>query len=182
MSKKPEIEHASNVIRLKPFVDDHVVRVIIETPKGSRNKYAYDPALQAFTLSRVLPVGMTFPFDFGFIPRTLAEDGDPLDVLLLMDESAFPGCVIEGRLIGVIRGEQEEKGKKDRNDRIVAVTTKEVSFANTAHIRELPERLLHDIQGFFENYHRLQGRRFRILGIAGPRAAWALVRSGLRAA
>ena len=182
MSKKSKSNHASNVIRLKPVADKHLVRVVIETPKGSRNKYAYSPELRAYTLSRVLPVGMSFPYDFGFIPRTLAEDGDPVDVLLLMDEPAFPGCVVDCRLIGVIRGEQEEAGKTDRNDRIIAVTNKEDSHAKTRHIRELPERLLNDIKGFFENYHRLQGRKYRVLGVAGPEAARELMRRGMRAA
>ena len=181
MSKK-RYKYASNAIRLKPFAEDHLVRVVIETPKGSRNKYAFDPKLRAYTLSRVLPVGMRFPFDFGFIPRTLADDGDPLDVLLLMDDPAFPGCVVDCRLIGVIRGKQEEAGKTDRNDRIVAVTNKEDSFANAKHIGELPERLLSDIKGFFENYHRLQGRRFRALGIAGPEASRELIRRHLHVA
>jgi inorganic pyrophosphatase len=80
------------------------LRVVIETPKGSRNKYAFNPDLGVFELRKVLPAGMVFPYDFGFVPRTRAGDGDPLDVLVLMDEPAFPGCVLGCRLVGVIRG------------------------------------------------------------------------------
>jgi len=75
--------------RLEPIVDDdddEIIKVVIETPKGSRNKYAFDPEERTFTLKKVLPAGMTFPYDFGFVPSTLAEDGDPVDVLVLMDE------------------------------------------------------------------------------------------------
>ncbi|HEY2456826.1 MAG TPA: inorganic diphosphatase, partial [Candidatus Acidoferrum sp.] len=88
--------------RLKPIdpKDDSTIKAVVETPKGSRNKYEFDSADRTFTLKRVLPAGMAFPYDFGFFPSTLADDGDPLDVLLLMDEPAFCGCVVNCRLIG----------------------------------------------------------------------------------
>src|SRR5690348_15897488 len=85
--------------------------IVIDTPKGSRNKYAFDFKINAYKLKAVLPHGMVFPFDFGSIPQTIAEDGDPLDVLLLMDEPAFIRCLVEGRLIGVIEAEQSKDGK-----------------------------------------------------------------------
>jgi inorganic pyrophosphatase len=96
-------------VRLKPFdkQDSDLLVVVIETPKGSRNKYAYDPDEHIFELKRVLPAGMAFPYDFGFVPSTLGGDGDPLDVLVLMDEPAFPGCKLKCRVIGVI---EEENG------------------------------------------------------------------------
>jgi inorganic pyrophosphatase len=100
--------------RLKPLDgdDDDLFQVIIETPKGSRNKYAFDPEQKIFKLKTVLPSGMAFPYDFGFLPSTRGDDGDPLDVLVLMDEPAFPGCLLKCRLIGVIEGEQKGKKKK----------------------------------------------------------------------
>src|SRR3979409_2731360 len=82
--------------------DDGIFQVVVETPKDSRNKYAFDPERKVFELKKVLPAGMAFPYDFGFIPRTKAEDGDPVDVLVLMDEPAFPGVVLKCRLIGII--------------------------------------------------------------------------------
>ena len=107
-------------VRLKPFsVDDKkMLRVVIETPKGSRNKFAFNPDERAFELKKVLPSGMTFPYDFGFVPSTKADDGDPVDVLVLMDEPAFPGCLLTCRVIGVIEGEQGEKKKEgaERSD------------------------------------------------------------------
>jgi inorganic pyrophosphatase len=86
--------------RLKPInKKDGLVQVISDTPAGSRNKFAVDPEQEIFALKKVLPAGMVFPYDFGFLPRTLAPDGDPLDVLLLMDEPAFPGCAVRSCLI-----------------------------------------------------------------------------------
>src|SRR5579864_1431362 len=81
------------------------LRVVIETPKRSRNKFKYDPDLGSYRLNSVLSEGMVFPYDFGFVPQTKAQDGDPLDVLLLMDEPAFTGCIVEARIVGVLEGE-----------------------------------------------------------------------------
>ena len=92
-SAQPSLRDPS---RLKPFAKgDETIRVVIETPKGSRNKYAFDPDDQVFVLKKVLPTGMAFPYDFGFVPSTRAEDRDPVDVLVLMDEPAFAGCVLK---------------------------------------------------------------------------------------
>src|SRR5437764_14318801 len=110
----------SLVERLGPFSDDGDLNVIVETPMGSRNKYAYEPDLGLFQLRKALPQGMVFPFDFGFIPSTQGGDGDPLDVLLLTEEAAYPGCLIRARLLGVIEAEQKGKDKAEKNDRLVA--------------------------------------------------------------
>ncbi len=88
------------------------MRVVIETPRRSRNKYSYDPECDCMQLSTVLPEGMVFPYDFGFIPSTLGEDGDPLDILILMDEPVLPGCVIRARLVGAIEAKQKERAKR----------------------------------------------------------------------
>src|ERR1700691_1170739 len=94
--------------KLKPIVKTGLVQVIIETPSGSRNKFAYDPDQGIFALKKVLPAGMVFPYDFGFLPQTMAPDGDPVDVLVLMDEPAFPGCAVKARLIRGIEGEKAD--------------------------------------------------------------------------
>src|SRR5213595_2139587 len=96
-----------------------VCRAIIETPKGCRNKFDYDPDSGLFMLGGLLPEGMMFPFDFGFIPSTLGEDGDPLDIMVLMDAPAHVGCLIEVRIVGVIEAKQTEKGETERNDRLL---------------------------------------------------------------
>ena len=124
---------------LKPLKKkEGLLQVIIETPAGSRNKFAFDPDQKIFTLKKVLPAGMSFPYDFGFLPQTLAPDGDPIDVLLLMDEPAFPGCSVPARLIGVIEGEQVDGKKKIRNDRLVAVAEANHMYANVKKLGDLP--------------------------------------------
>lgn len=167
---------------LKPFreEDKSIIRVVIETPKGSRNKYKFDPDLGSFSLSKVLPSGMAFPYDFGFVPSTEAEDGDPIDVLLLMDEPAFPGCVIDSCLIGVIEGEQKENGKKERNDRLVAVAKGNHVNSDLRDISELNPTLIKEIGQFFSNYHGLEGSEFRVLGTRGPKHASRLLKKALK--
>src|SRR5262249_47426967 len=99
-----------------------LLNVVIETVQHSNNKLKLDVERGVFVLESVLPAGSSFPYDFGFLPSTLAEDGDPLDVLMLMDAPTFPGCVIKGRPVGVIEATQKEKdGKSGRNDRLIVV-------------------------------------------------------------
>lgn len=157
-------------------------QVIVETPKGYRNKFAFDREQKVFVLRKVLPAGMTFPYDFGFIPQTLAEDGDPIDVLLLMDEPAFPGIAVRARLIGVIEGEQKENGKTVRNDRLLAVAQANHLYANIRTLEDLPEQTVHELEDFFVNYSRLEGREYRVLNRKGKQAAQHLVGKARRAA
>ena len=96
---------------IDPFTKDDELRIVIETPRGSRNKYSYDPDCDCMQLSTVLPEGIVFPYDFGFIPSTLGQHGDPLDILILMDQPVIPGCVVRARLIGAIEAEQKEKNE-----------------------------------------------------------------------
>ena len=179
MSKKNGLADPS---RLKPIDEDdkELLRVVIETPKGSRNKFAFDPQQHIFELKKVLPAGMTFPYDFGFVPSTLAEDGDPVDVLVLMDEPAFPGCILSCRPIGVIEGEQGDKKDKERNDRIVAVEQDAHSWEDIKTINDLGKQFVRELEEFFVNYHRLTGKEYRVLGLKGPDQARKLVKSGRR--
>src|SRR5229473_363639 len=144
----------ANPFRLKPLDPDdkQLLQVIIETPKGSRNKYAFDPEQKIFELKKVLPAGMAFPYDFGFIPSTKADDGDPIDVLVLMDEPAFPGCLLRARLIGVIEGEQIDGKKRVRNDRLVAVAEANHLYANVKKLDDLPKQFIKELESFFVNY------------------------------
>jgi inorganic pyrophosphatase len=167
---------------LKAFDADNkqLLRVIIETPKGSRNKFAFNQEERIFELKKVLPAGMGFPYDFGFVPSTKADDGDPVDVLVLMDEPAFAGCILSCRPIGVIEGEQGEKKKKERNDRIVAVEKDAHSFADIKTIDDLGKQFCRELEEFFINYHRLSGKEYRVLGVKGPGQARKLVKAGMR--
>jgi inorganic pyrophosphatase len=120
--------------------DEGIVQVIVETPKRSRNKFGYDPQQKVFTLRRVLPAGMAFPLDFGFLPQTEAPDGDPLDVLPMMDEAAFPGIAVRARPIGILEGEQaREDGTKSRNDRLLAVAEASQDYAEMTEFEQAPK-------------------------------------------
>jgi inorganic pyrophosphatase len=155
--------------------------VIIDTPAGSRNKYKYDSRLHIFRVSRVLPVGMNFPHDFGSIPSTRATDGDPLDMLVLGLAPTFPGCLATVRLIGIWRAWQLENGRRVRNDRLIGVAETPVNLTRIGTLRSLDSRHLHEIQQFFEAYNRAPGRKFRITGRGGGRAAESALQRGIRA-
>jgi inorganic pyrophosphatase len=156
--------------------------VVIETPKGCRNKYKFDDETGVFALGGVLPAGAVFPFDFGYIPATRGEDGDPLDVLILMDEPAFVGCVVPARLIGVIEAEQTEKdGKRERNDRLIAVATHSHDDHDLRSLKDVAGNLLDEIEHFFVSYNEARGKRFKALGRFGPARAEKLVKLGMKA-
>jgi inorganic pyrophosphatase len=168
--------------KLKPInKKDGLLQVIVETPKGSRNKFAYDSGLGIFALKKVLPAGMVFPYDFGFLPQTLAADGDPIDVLLLMDEPAFAGCAVQARLIGVIEGEQVDGKKRTRNDRLLAVAEANHMYANIRKLADLPNQFLTELQDFFVNYHNLEGKKYRLLGCKGIETASELIKKSRKA-
>ncbi len=158
------------------------VNVIIETPKGSNFKVDFDPKSQLFRLAKGLPAGMHFPYDFGFIPGTLGEDGDPLDILVLSPYVLFPGCAATVKLIGVLEAEQTEKTstKAIRNDRLIGNLQTKCGEENgsLATVKDMPPLLLEEIEGFFIQYNKLEGRQFRSLGWYGPKRAHALVKAG----
>lgn len=177
MSKKNGL---ADPTRLKPMDGDdkQMLRVVVETPKGSRNKFAFNPDEHTIELKKVLPAGMTFPYDFGFVPSTEADDGDPIDVLVLMDEPAFPGCVLSCRPIGVIEGENQSKKGKERNDRIIAIERDAHSWADVKTVDDLGSQFCHELEQFFVNYHQMTGKKYRVLGMKGPDQARKLVKSG----
>lgn len=182
MAKKPSKSLADPTL-LKPLdKQDGILQVIIETPKGSRNKFAFDAKQKIFSLKKVLPAGMVFPYDFGFLPQTIAPDGDPIDVLLLMDEPAFPGIVVRSRLIGVIEGEQLEGKKKIRNDRLVAIAEANHVYANIRKLSDLPGKFLRELEDFFVNYHSLEGKRYKLLGCKTTAVALQLIEKARKAA
>jgi len=153
--------------------------VVVDTPKGSRNKYKYDEKAQIWRLSKMLPLGASFPFDFGFIPSTKAEDGDPVDVLVLSEEPAFAGCVLPAVLIGIIEAEQTEKEKTVRNDRLIAVIETPHNPPPVRSLEELGEQRLAEIEHFFVAYNEMEGREFKVIRRRGAKEAEAMLESAL---
>jgi len=138
-----------------------LVNVIIDTPQGSRNKFKYDEKLALFRLGKVLPLSASFPYDFGFIPSTRADDGDPLDILVLTDEPCFPGCLVPVRLLGVIEAEQTDKGKTVRNDRLIGMVETRYNHPDVRSLEELGRSRLDELEHFFINYNQAEGRQFK---------------------
>lgn len=159
------------------------LKIVIETPKGSRNKYKYEPEFDCLELSTVLPEGMNFPFDFGFVPSTIGADGDPLDVLVLMDAPVVPRCVIRGRLLGAIRARQRDKEQKEwvRNDRLIAVACHAQTHQDAKSVKDLRTHLPEEISAFFADYNQIRGREFEQLDLCGPRKAMKIVDDGITA-
>ena len=122
---------------------------------------------------------MVFPHDFGFIPSTEADDGDPVDVLILMDEPTFPGCVIISRLIGVIKGEETKDRQTERNDRLVAVAEESYSHSNVKELEQLNKTFLEEVEAFFVNYQKEHGKKFKVLGIGDSKEAFRLLRRAI---
>lgn len=157
------------------------VQVIVETPKASRNKYKLDEQTHRFSLSKLLPEGMVFPYDFGFFPDTRGPDGDPLDVLILCEEPTFPGCQIACRLIGVLKATQKDKGHTLRNDRLIAVAQASVLHASLTELAQLEPGVLKQIEEFFINYQKVRDIEFTILAHEGAAAARAVLAQAILA-
>jgi inorganic pyrophosphatase len=156
-------------------------KVIIETPKGRRNKFDYDPDYQLFALGGLLPEGLAFPFDFGFIPSTLGDDGDPLDVMVMMDEPAHVGCLLEVRIIGVIEATQVEKEKRTINNRLIGVAVHSYSHENLSALKDVNKSVLDQVEEFFVSYNKSRGKQFKVTGRHGPKRAGELVTIGIKA-
>lgn len=162
-----------------PVWDRHErLQAIIETPKGSRLKYKFDPESGQIRLDKVLPPGMSFPLNFGFIPSTKDEDGDPLDVVIVMDEPAFPGCIVSARLLGIIEAEQTEKGQTIRNDRLIAVLDTPRNPSAISSLDELGSEQLDGIELFFISYNQAEDRTFKPIGRHGIKKARKIVAKG----
>jgi inorganic pyrophosphatase len=156
------------------------LNVVVESPRGSSVKFDYNPDTDVFELSYIMPAGTVFPFEFGFIPSTLGDDGDPVDILVLMDASTCVGCVLVARPIGVIEAEQTQEGKTFRNDRLVGVATAAHEHAKLKSLAEFDPRIVDEIEHFFISYNEMRSRRFKPIRRAGVKSALELVRRGMR--
>jgi inorganic pyrophosphatase len=176
------IKKKSDPTKLAPFdpKDADIVHAVIETPMGSRNKFKYDEKIGSYALAGVLPQGMMFPHAFGFVPGTKAADGDPEDILVVMDLPVFTGCVVPSRLIGIIEAEQTEDGETKRNDRLIAVAANSRDYSDVSTLRDLNDNMLNEIEQFFVNYNKEKGKKFKVLGRKGPQQALKLLKKGLK--
>ncbi len=155
------------------------ITAIVETPKGSAQKYDWDEDLKLFKLNKILPAGLVFPFDFGFIPGTKGGDGDPLDVIIIAEVKSFTGCVMDCRIIGAITANQTERdGATVRNDRFLAVPEVSQLFKDVQSFRDLPEDILVQLEAFFKNYNEQAGKVFEPLQRLDAEEAYALYQKG----
>lgn len=165
-------------LRLPAFMTSRTFRVVVESPRGSTVKLKFDAKLGVMTLSRPLTVGLTYPFDWGFVPGTSAPDGDPVDAVVVWDTATFPGIVLPCRAIGVIRIDQREAGhrRRQRNDRVVALPLNAPRFEHIRSARDVPARARRELEQFFLAVTALEGKDVRILGWQGPAAALRLIK------
>lgn len=168
----------NTIEHLPAFAEDKkTVNVIVETAKGGHVKYSYQQKTGMFYAKRLLPPGMVFPFNFGFIPSTLGDDGDPLDVLILNDTPLVTGCLLKASLVAVINAEQTEDGKTFRNDRLVGAVMDEESPPEFLK-ESLDERRIAEVRYFFSTYNKFSGKDFNVLGTGGLEQARQLVLDG----
>ena len=162
--------------RLPTWADKEHVHAVVETPRGSRAKLEFDRKLRAFTLAKPLLAGLTYPYDWGFIPSTKAQDGDPLDVLIIHDAATYPGLVLKCRPIGVLEVVQTEKGKKERNDRVFVVPDRSPFEGDLQDIRRLPKRAIEELEKFFEATDALEAKTLEFKGWQGPAKATKIIK------
>jgi inorganic pyrophosphatase len=173
-----------NLAAIPTFASDDVFHVIVEAPRGSTLKLKYEPRWEAMSVSRPLPAGVTFPFDWGFVPSTKASDGDPLDALLLWDVPSFPGVVIPCRAIGVLQVDQnrrkDDRSERIRNDRVLAIPVDARREHGLTDVTSLPARLRQELETFTIAATTLEGKDVRIVGWGNAIVALQLVRDSIK--
>ena len=167
-----------DLARIPAQPEPGLINVLVEIPGGSKNKYEFDKALNAFTLDRVLFSSVQYPCDYGFVPNTLADDGDPLDGMVMMDQPTFPGCVIAARPIGML--EMIDGG--DRDEKILCVPAKDPRYAGVKSLDDVSPHRLDEIAEFFRSYKNLEKKVTEILGWQNVDKVAALVEECLAAA
>lgn len=165
---------------LPTFAHGDVFHVVVESPRGSALKLKFDADLKAMSISRPLPLGVCFPFDWGFIPSTEGPDGDPLDAMLLWDVASYPGVVVQCRALGILQVEQNRKNhdpsERIRNDRIIALPVETRREQSIEGVDALPARIRQELEQFAITATALEGKDVRVLGWGDVSAALALVR------
>jgi inorganic pyrophosphatase len=155
----------------------HVVNAVVEIPKGSRNKYEYNMELGVFQLDRVLYSSMHYPEAYGFIPSTLYDDGDPVDVLIIIDQPLQTGIMLEVKPIGILKMADE----KGTDDKIISVAKYDPTYASIREVKELPKHTLIEIEHFFTSYKELEGKHVRSFGWHGVKEARRAIHNAAKA-
>jgi inorganic pyrophosphatase len=167
----------TNLVKLPTWADKRRVYAVVETPRGSHAKLEFDPKLKAFTLSKPLLAGLTYPYDWGFIPSTKAEDGDPLDVLIIHNAATYPGLVLACTPVGVLEAIQRQKGRKTvRNDRLFVVPDCAPFEAELTDIRHLSRRAREELEKFFEATDALEKKEIEFCGWKGAEYANRMIK------
>jgi inorganic pyrophosphatase len=169
----------TDLLALPAFADSDAVHVVIESPRGSTSKFKYDAARGIMTLSRPLTLGLTYPFDWGFVPSTCAPDGDPLDAFVMWDGVSYPGVVLTCRPIGVLRVDQadQKSGGRERNDRIAVLPVKATRWESIESVFDTSERTRAELERFFQEVSAFEGKDLKLLGWGDAKDAVALVRA-----
>ena len=154
------------------------IEVIVETPKGSQFKYKYDTIKERFEVHKAFPVGLVLPYDFGYIPGTTGEDGDPLDVLIFSEFSFLQGSMIECRIIGSMKAEQTEGKETIRNDRIFVTPEIKGFYPVYKSLKDIQKEKLKEIENFFIYYNSMQDKIFKPLGILTPKETMRIIKKG----
>jgi inorganic pyrophosphatase len=171
-----------NLLHDIPLHHEGELQVIVEVPRGSELKLTYEAELGLFLWSRALPLGMRFPYDFGFLPQTLADDGDPMDVVVYADIGSAPGVLVRGRAIGALRvTQQRDGGPVKRNDRLVVVPSKAHRSDQLTDIGQLPARVTGELEAFFQASLVLTGKQIKCEGWAGAKETERLIAAGAAA-
>lgn len=155
--------------------EDGHIHVVVEAPMGSRVKLKYEPELGAISLSRPLPAGLAYPYDWGFVPSTKAEDGDPLDALIVSDVGTYPGVVLPCRPVAVVRVDQKEGNSRERNDRVIFVMSGAPRQEHLKGPDDFPKRTREELEQFFLNSTFFTPKDARILGWGGVDEAMRLI-------
>jgi inorganic pyrophosphatase len=169
-----------NFFNLPLFTEDGDVHVVIETPRSSHVKFAYDPKLKAFVLRKSLLTGLTYPHDWGFAPSTKADDGDPLDVMVIHDGMTYPGVVVICRVIGILQIEQKSKNESERNDRVFGVPLRSHSEKSLTDVRDLTRPIQEELEKFFIATEELEDKKLKILGWEGPKTALMTIKQAAK--
>ena len=166
----------TNFQKIPTWVDEKRLHVVVETPRGSAAKLKFDAKLKVFTLAKPLLVGLTYPYDWGFVPTTRAEDGDPVDALIIHDAGTYPELVLTCRPIGVLEISQVSKKRRERNDRIFLIPVQSDFEFGLRDVRDFTARMKNELQKFFEATDALDDKKLEFLGWRGPRAALKLIK------